>query len=186
VFDEVYRLQALLARLSRLHAVLGRWLRRAGPEERLLTTASLSAWRALRGVAGLLAAQPHFSFHPPPIRRPRLVIRLQAAAIGLLRGRTSSRLNWLTAELDGLTRVVADIGAVSRAPAVLDACSRIQQQFVILADTARSEDRECLVRERVNKARIATAADVVSASGAESRQSRPSILSSSDSITESI
>ncbi len=215
MFDEVYRLQALLARLSRLHAVLACWVRRPGPEERLLTTASLSAWRALRGVAGLLAAQPHCSFHPPPIRRPRLRIRLRAAAVALLRDGTARRLRWLTAELDGLTRVVADIAAVSRAPAVLHTCTRIQEQFKILIDSARCEEHECAIRrQRLEKGRVTAAVDFRAASrvdfraapgvefraaaagdfhpaaavdfragaAVDSRQSRPSMLSSSESI----
>lgn len=183
MFDEIYRLQALLARLARLHAVLGRWVRRAGPNERLLTTASLAAWRALRGVSGLLAAQPHDSFHPPPIRRPRLAIRLRAAAIALVRNRTARRLRWLTAELEDLRRMGADIEAVSRAPAVFEICTRMRAQFKILVDTARSEDREFAQRrQREQKVRGVTAADFRTTAAVETRQSRPSILSSSESI----
>jgi len=181
VFEETYRLQALLARLALLHAVLARWDRSAHSEERLLAATSLSAWRGLRAVAGLLAAHPHPRFHPGPIRPHRVATRLRAAGIAIVRGRTTARLRWLTAELENLTRVVADIRAVSRAPAVSDACSRIHEQFKLLGHTARSEDRDCAVRERdcavrerLKKARAAGAVDP--------RQTPASRLSSSESI----
>ncbi len=175
MFDEVYRLQELLACLRTFHSVLARWRRHSSAEERLLASSSLTVWRGLRRVAGILEAHPHARFHPRPIHRPGWVIHSRAAIIAALRRRTTARLGWLAHQLESLGKIAADISAVSRSPEVISACERIHVESRLVAQAAQHENREYAWSERVQKVRAGTPI--------HSRQGRSSILSSSESIS---
>jgi hypothetical protein len=132
MFDEVYRLQEFLGRLSRVHAVVGRWFdapaRSVAParDARFMQQSSLASWRAMRAVAGLLHAHPNARFHPADLRRRHLGLRVYAAAIDLLLFSRSLRFQWLFGQLDDLGRMAADIRAVSLSLSLSTAFERIQ------------------------------------------------------------
>lgn len=142
MFDEVYRLQELLGRLSLVHAVVGRWFgapaHAAAPagDARFMRQSSLASWRAMRAVAGLLHGHPNARFHPADLRRRPLMRRLYVATIDLMLLTRSMRFHWLFSQLDDLSRMAADIRAVSMSLSLSTAFARIQVDLRELLDHA--------------------------------------------------
>ena len=136
MFDEVYRLQRLLDRESLLHEVIRRWRKAASVESRFFAQISLASWRAMRSLVGALRSQPYPRFHPLPVHRTPMRVKLHALAVSSLRYHPTSRSRWLLTEMRALSRIAADMRAVTLSLSESTMLGRIELDLHLLLAAA--------------------------------------------------
>ncbi len=103
---EVRRLHSILDRASLVHDVINRW--HGHPQVAALKQMSMTAWRCMRSVAGILNGHPNVYLRAKPLGRWRLGIQMPAFLISWTHFSDRSREQWLQSQLQVLSRAVAD------------------------------------------------------------------------------